>query len=409
MVGAAGAAALAMIMAPRGTKRGADGVVRGSVGGDGDGPGRISVTQGYIRNFPTDASMVKAGRKGATWIGKYNDPRKRQDQIIWARHLVVKLQDLTNLAITGSSALSTIFSEPIYNVGHLKVVAMTGEALQTNNGGGTNLGVGSILQGITGQAVDATDAGGNDLNAFATIELPVYNTRYRLRNTSNRDAQVRLYEFTCKRSCNGSLTPVDMWQDALNQQKVNTTISAAVATAVTDTDPGTWAQANTNMHLTTTPYKVPFGYSEFWTLTNTVKVQLHPGKQLMYNTMCARKSIDLKLLNQYLETNGETGNIAGYTKYILVIVIGDRITHNGASDITKAGDFGFSDTQIAMDKEEQFVTSTVWAVRPKTIYLHNTADSKVAGVYYHGVVTADQGGTASSVQAVRPDYDGTKN
>lgn len=407
--GAAGAAALAMIIGPRGNKRNRDGSLTGNVGGPGDGPGRVTVSNGFINNFPSDASIVKCGLKGAGWVNTYNDPRRRQDQLIWPRHLVQKLQDKDPIIVLGTDAKSTVVHEPLYNAEHLKVIAMTGTALHTGNGGGTGQGLGGMQQDATGVAVSKDNLLSADLNAFATMEIPLYNTRFRLRNTSNRDAQLRLFEFTCRRSCNGSVTPIDMWQDALNQQKITSTVSDDVVIAVNAADPGTWDRANTNIHLTTTPYKRPFGYGEFWTLTNEVKIQLHPGKQMLYCTKCARKSIPLKLLNQLIETNGDTGNIAGFTKYLVIIAIGDRITNNGAAVAGDAGDYGFSDCRIAMDKEEQFVTSTVWAVRPKTIYLHNTADGKLTNEYYHHVATANQGGTASGVQAVRPTYTASVN
>lgn len=367
------------------------------VGGDPQGPGVVRTTNSKVNNYIQDPSLVRLNKRGARWVDQYYDRRPLLHRLIWPRHLVQRTKDLPTMTATGSTALSQIQEVILWDNDTTKAIAMTANAL-ANNDGTPPLNVGGILPVGNQEAVSETDATAL-LNSAGKIEMAVCNDRMRLRNTSNRNARLRMYEFTCKRSCNPIQTPLQLWTDALTQDAVaagTVTDAAAVATLTED---GTWQPAMTNMLLPETPFAKPKGYGQYWRKSNEFTVDLKPGKQIVYTTNCEAKRVDLKRLNINIEDHGVTGNLAGVTKVIMFILIGDCITDTGAADASKIGNYGFADTVLQVMQEDQFCTSLVWAQRTKKIFLSRAADGHAAGNYWHGIAQNQQAGTASGVSA----------
>lgn len=403
-LGATHAAAMAL----RGTKRTRgdwESIPRNSseVGSDPQGPGVCRSTNSSFNTYIQDPSILRINKRGSRWNSNFKDKRDLLHRLLWPRHMINRIKDLLPLASTGSTARSKIISNVLYDNDTVKAIAMTANALANNSGaaGGTTK-TGGIIPGAGQEAVEETITLGMP-DTFGTIQIPILNTRFRLRNTSNRNARLRMYEFTCKSSCSAAHLPRTLWAEALVQKAPDSTVYTAAAAVATLTETDGYQVADTTMYLPETPYMKPSGYGTKWRITNTFTADLKPGKQLVYTTSCEARTVQLKRLNVNMADNGIDGNLSGVTKVVMFILIGDVITNNGATIGADAGDFGFSDANISLEQEDQFVTSLVWLQRPKTLYLAQSSQRGV-GNYYHLTNTVDQGGTASGVSETQAAY-----
>lgn len=372
------------------------------VGGDAQGPGQCRTGAGaQISNTPQDASLVKITTHGAKWLMNWKDKRSKIDQMIWPQNLVNYIKDVPAMTFNGESdspgdgLTQKIFSFQEWDMGDIQAMPSVGAALSTSVGTGAfadrpggimgMISTGSMTQSLVYKAVGVDDA------AEGRIMLPHCVSRYRMRNTSMRPARVRIYEFDCARACKFADRVESLWTEWNPQKIANTTAVGAVVTAMNTATGDTWQSAVHQESSPSKPFARPQGYKPFWKLVNTSHIDLKPGKQVLYTTSMKTKSVNSRRLQQEIVAHGATGYYPGASKIVMIILMGDSVTIN-----TGTGVFGYGDTKLALERERQFVSSVLWAYRPKTVQL-SIQTERGEDNYYHEIATAAQGGTLTGV------------
>lgn len=408
----------------------AGGMGRGSgvgwakVGGDPQGAGKCRTGPGFaIFNTPADATLVKITNKHARWLSRWTDKRELLEKMIWPQNLVSFIKDLPPVTFEGEGlgtpkvvgqVITSLFP---WNAKELRSQPIVGAAVLRSSGS-TNVTQGGIMQTATGGSAAglaiADVAGGKvkDINSTSIIKYPHNVVRYRIRNTSMRPGKLVIYEFQCTTSheagggtATGKL-PADLWYRAMQNKQVGAGVGSDIILAMTEGTGDTWQISAGNTYKPEKPHSVPHGYGSHWRLENTTNIDLKPGKQLLYTTKMNGKQLSVKNLHEAIDTYADDGNIAGFSKCIMVVMLGDSITTNDGT-----GNFGFGDFKVAMEVEQQFVSSIAWAYRTKSIRLSINAERDLE--YYHSIPTATQGGTLSGVGRSFADggnlYDGNNN
>ncbi len=375
-------------------KRNRDGSSKGDVGGDAQGPGQCSVEDGTINNYPRDYEVVRINSKGARWIQRYMDTRDLFSRLMWPRNLFQTIQDESAILVVGSAAIATVKEIYSFLGGELLMLPKVGSSIAQGTAGvASGLQQGGLAQG-QGVAIDAVSI---DPNAETYIETPVLTARHRIRNTSSRAAHIVIYEFLAKGDhCSDYTTtafnPKGLWEAYGDTQEASSANSLTLAsTAITAALPGTWTAANTT-NVSVMPFTKPKGYGANWTLVNTTKAQLKPGKQLIYTYQSDKQRIKIKALQDRVAQNGQTAIIAGYTKVIMIKAIGERTT----STLTPFN-YGWTSCQLSVDSEKQYVTSIAWAARTKYMFATEAADTARGTAYYNSIPLGQQAGTATGV------------